>query len=298
MGNKNNRLTVFENIIDFIDFSDEDVPIKHAIQEHNTPYIFIALTLYGVTNETSYGPINLTYRELLKKYNKLFDQQDLTIIQSSAHVIDMHCISLFKDEYIDKINELKLYDEYRDIAYEAIIHGDVITLIVLVKCFGFNINSHSNLEEHYTIGDLLDLYKDDNYWNIIYTFMNKHYNYDRLRKFLRVTIEKKKELFEMYKLLYMFGCNGGIISNIMGKMYNDCINDVNVIIYLNKALKLNENNKLHVVFDLIYLLEKCKLLWLWLKENDYIDDIICCIFDMVFPKKIDMEYTRIPLLLI
>lgn len=304
MGNKNNRLTVFENIIDHIDTNEQKdniIPIKQAILERNTPYLFIALSLYDVNVTTPYGMVKLTYLELLKKYKHLFTQTYLDIIKSDSRVMNKDWLPLVKDNYVSSYYNVKEQrdNNNNDIAYEAIITGDHDTMVTLVKCFGFNIATQSSVEEHYTMNELLTLHEDDHYWQIIGKLMHKNYNYDRLKVFLRDTLEKKREVFNLYKLFYLYGVNHDISKNIISNTCDvNSMDDIYTVVMFNKLLRLDEFHGLDKVFECVYTLEKYKMFWLWLKDKQCIDDIINYIFGILFPKNIQYDNIRLPLLLL
>ena len=290
MGNKTNRLTVFENIIDHIENSDDHTTaIKQAIQIKNTPYLFIALTMYNVTTSSDYGTLKLTYNELVKKY-KPFNNEQLKIINSHACVLDVSSLCLLKNKYIDAYNKITKGDiEMCQCAQNAIIDGDYDTLVMLIKGFGFYMNSCSNVEEHFTIGELLELYKEDPYWSVLYKFINKGYHYERLNEFILGGLAKKKEMFEIYKLLYFYDIPG-ILDSIMSFMFDVEDEDVYQVVAFNKLLKQEKN--FDEVFECIYSLEKYKVFWLWLKEHEVIKDVVGCIFSVLMDDAYDVTISK------
>lgn len=308
MGNKTTRLNVFENIVDlyntydnFLDNNEGFSHVKEAIKTKNMPFIFMSFTVLNVTLDTNYGTIKLTYNELLKKHQHLFDDNQLTLIRSTSNVMNVSFIPLLKQNYQDICHNMMSINNYNDFFCDSIMNNDADALIVLTKCFGFNIHAYSNIEQDFTIKELFELYQDDKHWSLVYEFMNKNYDYKKINAFLLSTLAIKKELFEMYKLLRLFQCPNKIIDNIINIQMDDgVINDITCVIRVNTILKESSQdaNMLTIFFNSVYDMEKYKIFWLWLNNNFIIKDIITFIFDILLHFNEDYSYVKIPLLLI
>jgi hypothetical protein len=187
---------------------------------------------------------------------------------------------------------------------EALATHQIDVIIILVTCFGFHIGNCSGIEQQFTIKELFELYQDDQHWSLIYHFMMQDYNYDRIKLFLLNTLPCKKELFEVYKSLKLFGCPNTIISKLIHTIaglsyHNTILDDITSVIMFNNQLKLSISEPLYLdeSFNFIYRIEKYKIFWLWLKHHNIIKDIIHYLF-IFLCSDTNIHEIKIPLLLI
>ena len=83
---------------------------------------------------------------------------------------------------------------------------------------------------------------------IIYDFMNKGYNYSRLKTFLINTLTIKKQLFEIYKCLALVDLPEYSYSHDMNRITYSIFNnfnldDIYVVTKFNKTLINSKKNK-------------------------------------------------------
>jgi hypothetical protein len=253
MGNAN-RLLVFENIINEYDNNDTN-QLQKAVQEKNIPYIFIAITVFGVNLDSHFGIMKLLYQDLLNENKHQFTAQELEVIQSqevykNRHINNM-CIKkkymkIYNDILLKKQNNIlysitPIEQNYTPLAH-AIVNGDantVITMLILMD--SHKLNHECGINKNYKIKDLLQLHQYEPIWQIVYQFMNKGYNYTRLKKFIIETLAIKTFLFEIYKCILLINPYFRITSWTMNHYVNLCdplnIHDVFILTQFNNILK-------------------------------------------------------------
>jgi hypothetical protein len=331
MGNNNDRLKVFENIIDeangdfddFIKSTKGKQQFNKAIQEKNISYIFMAMIFFGVNLDSDYGVVQLNYNQLLKKNIDKFTEDDLLIIRSGFKREDINVINtFFKKKFkiiCDNISEnMKLNYEYLFTPNNlgltplanAIIEGDADTVKIIIKCYNVSLDSYCYMDKFYNIKDLLHDNSENLIWNNILKFMEKDYDFTKMRQFIFDTLQIKKEFLEIFKLGLLCRFPNHITHKIINDYY-DCDTNITQKYNMTKIesdiatlTKFNYTvsnfssgpNMLEKFMCSVEKLEGFKVFWIWSRFNDDIfinKDIILYIF-----QKIELRNTQIPLLLI
>ncbi len=349
MGNKYAKLNAFENIIDesdgnfnsYINSEKGKKQLKQAVTDKNIPYIFTAIVIFGIKFDSNYGEIQLSYEYLLKQNINKYSEDDLEFIRSGPAHESQSTINTFYSEDF-KIIANNIYKNYKtNFSYfteindsgltpfgSAIVNGDINTIKVMVKCFNNNLNDYCQMNKTYTIGEILIENRNVNIWNIIYRFMEKNYDFTRLKKFMLETLEIKKEFFEIYKLGILCEFPKSIIHNIISTYHEsesviiqtntmkNIETNINVLTNFNNLLsKCNDESSinrymprerdssiyLQSAMDSIQTIEDLKVFWYWLNFNDDIitnRDIISFIFNIIVSLDVRIHDSQIALLII
>ncbi len=350
MGNKYAKLNVFENIIDeaeddfgaYVNSEKGKKQLRQAVSDKNIPYIFTSMVIFGIKMDSNYGEVNLSYEYLLKPNIDKFSKDDLEYIKTGGAHESQTTINNFYSKKFKTIAQNIYSDSRKNFSYftetndsgltplgSAIVNGDINTVKIMVKCFNNNISDYCQMNKTYTVGEMLSEHRDDKMWDIIYKFMEKNYDFTKLKKFMLETLEIKKELFEIYKLGSMCEFPQSIIHNIISA-YHDCESviiqtntmanvetNINVLSKFNNMLSKccddeismhkyipdtrDKTVYLQSAMDSIQTIENLKVFWYWLKFNDDIitnSDIISFIFNVISWIDVRIHDSQIALLII